>query len=528
VFAETIVNKSTMQLFCSTDNGKDWFSNTMDIPNTTYSMGFFCFPHCNDLLRTFISFALDPKSDVYQISHSSDFGAHWDNLYHPLEIGAWIAGTNCVQYVCDAQGFQFGATTQGLWRSTDRAKNWSYVNGPTFEEIDDVDYRNLSVVGGGAVVYAGDHIPFSSERNLWKTTTGGDGTLSAAQFASQISIQHKLSSGTTDTLQIKVCDTGTVIVPFQNISCNVALFQSIKIDSLSSSEFSTQLIHHLYCDGLPDTLLIRITPSFAGNRTITVHPRFINDDYQTIDTSFTFTLEATSATGTSIYLPYGALTAAASDSIDIPLNINNSSPVPVLLGLDSIELVYHLNTDLVSPFSFVPMGIGIKADPLIKTSNSVSVMLHFPLGFKFTGETMLGKLRCKIYVADTFETDIDFSGNAQTSPCASILSNSTVHFSLTAHCEDSLLSNFMKYGNAFSIQSITPNPARNTVHIELKNTGGELRYEVYDALGIQRKTGIISGNSFQLNLSDLSDGSYYLRLSGERGIPITKKIVVAK
>jgi len=528
VFAENVVNNN-LQLYYSTDNGKNWSSGKMDVPMKTYTMGFFCFPHCNDLVRTFIAVDRDPNSDLYVIGHTSDFGAHWDTLFHPVEIGAWIAGTNCAQYVSDAQGMQFGANRQGLWRSVDHGKNWAYLNGPAFQEIDDEDFHNLCAVGGGAIVYAGDHPRFGAKVSLWKTTTGGDGTLSASQFASQISIQHELSTGAVDTLKLKVCDTGIVTVPFQNISCNVATLQSVAIDSLDPSEFSTTLIHHLYCDGLPDTLLLKISPSSAGKRNITVHPKFINDEYETIDTSFTFTLEATSASGTTMYLKSGAVSGAAADSIDLPLYLNNPSPAPIQLGLDSIELRYSLNTDIIDPIIFIPSLPGIRTGTITTTRSDASFTLYFPSGFSFTGETMIGKLRSKLYVSDTFETDIAFSGNAQTSPCASILSNSIIHFSLAAQCGDPALSQFLKDGNAFFIQRIVPNPAKNTIQVILdKNTSGELRYELFDALGIPRKNGAFSGNSLQIDLADLSDGSYYLRLSGDRGMPVTRSIIIAK
>ncbi len=528
VFAENILNDTIIELLYSTNNGKDWTSHTMDVGDKTFTMGFFPFPHCNDLIRTYISFVLDPKSDVYQITHSSDFGSQWNNLYQPFEIGAWIAGNNCVQYVCDAQGSQFGKNREGLWRSLDRGNTWTYINGPVFEEIDDGDFHNLSVVGAGAVIYAGDYSQFGGNGSLWKTTTGGDGTLSPSQFASKISILHELSSGIGDTLKLKVCDTGLVTMPFQNISCNYAQFQDVTIDGLDSSEFSTQLVHHLFCDGLPDTLLIHVVASSAGTKNITVHPHFINDEYETIDTSFAFILDATSASGTSIYLRSSSISAAAADTLEIPLYINNASLTPVKLGLDSIDFSYALNTDIVNPFIFIPSLAGITADPVTTTRSHAIFTLHFPPGFSFTGETELGKLKCEVYLSDTLETDISFTGNTGTSPCASILSSSTVHFSLTAHCGDSSLSKFIKDGTAFTLMSIVPNPASEEVRIELKNNSEELQYALYDALGILRKSGIVSGNSLQFNVADLPDGGYYVRIFNEGGMPITKRLVIAR
>ena len=522
LFAENILNQNNMEFVFSTDNGKNWSTTTMDILNQTYTMGLFSFPHCNDLLRTFISFKQNPNSDVYQIASSSDFGAHWNNLYHPIEIGAWVSGNNCVQYVSNA------TPVLGLYRSSDRGIDWSSVSGPDFTELDDEDFHNLSIVGGGAVVYAGDYVQFANNGNLWKTTTGGDGTLSSAQFVSQITMAHSLSSGPGDTLNLKECDTGFVTIPFQNISCNFAHLEGITIDGLDSSEFSTLLKHHLFCDNIPDTLILTVIGSSVGIRNITVHPHFINDEYETIDTSFTFTLATTSASGTSIYLRTSAISGRAFDTLDIPLYINNASSNPVKLGMDSINLNYILNTDLITPYIFTPSPIGIKAGPVTVTRTNAAFTLYFPSGFAFTGETVLGKLRCEVYVSDSLESDISFAGDSHSSPCQSIQSNSLIHFSLAAQCGDSSLSKMLKYGAAYSITSIIPNPARNSVNVVLKNNGLRLQYEIFDALGNQRRSGWIGGNSFQIDLSDLSTGSYYLRISGDTGIPVTRKIVVAK
>ena len=524
VITESTLNQDNMALLYSTNNGTDWSSQPMDIYTITFSLGFFCYPHCNDILRTYISFVNDPQSDVFQIVRSSDFGKTWDKLYQPVEIGAWIAGNNCVQYVSNADITQ----TPGLMRSTDLAKSWTYISGPDCTEIDDGDFHNISVVGGGAVVYAGDHSQFGGKGALWKTTTGGDGTLSAAQFPSPISMKNSFSPGNGDTLKIQVCDTGLVTISFENLSCNVAIFDSLRIDGLDNSEFSTVLIHHLFCDGLPDTLLIKVVGTTAGVRNITVHPQFINDEYETIDTSFSFPMVTTSATGTSIYLKAAPLSLSAADTAEIPLYINNVSSTPITLGLDSIELTYALNTDLISPFIFVPSIKFITADRVTTTATNSTFTLHFPPGFIFSGETELGKLKCEVYLSDTMESGIALTGNANSTPCENIASNSTIHFSLATHCGDSSLSKFIKYGPSFTIMSIVPNPARNEVSIELKNDGEELRYQLFDALGISRKNGIIEGNSFLIDLSKLSEGVYYLRVGNPSNIAVTKGLIIEK
>jgi hypothetical protein len=80
--------------------------------------------------------------------HTSDFGKTWDTLFKPYSIGAWIAGNNCVQYVCDASDSDHDFERPGLFRSLDRGINWQFIDSPRFTEIDDDDFRNISVPGG--------------------------------------------------------------------------------------------------------------------------------------------------------------------------------------------------------------------------------------------------------------------------------------------------------------------------------------------------------------------------------------------
>ncbi|HWY36770.1 MAG TPA: hypothetical protein VNX68_19145, partial [Nitrosopumilaceae archaeon] len=288
IFAENILNMTTMQLVFSTNNGKDWHSNTMDISNMTYTMGLFSFPHCRDLLRTFIRANDANIDDIYYIVHSSDFGAHWDTLGKPMEVGAWIAGNNCVQYISDASGIHNGAFINDVLRSQDHGSNWILDNGPILFEIDDFDFHNFSVMGGGAVVYAGNFDAHALHNQLWKTTDGGDGTLSANMFASSISFNY-------DPTLRSACDTSNLKIIYQNLSCNYSSLKNYAITGLDSAEFSLQWLHHLACDGIPDTILVKIFPFLSGPGKYSFNAHFENDEYQSIDTSFEFTISTASS-----------------------------------------------------------------------------------------------------------------------------------------------------------------------------------------------------------------------------------------
>ncbi len=83
------------------------------------------------------------------------------------------------------------------------------------------------------------------------------------------------------------------------------------------------------------------------------------------------------------------------------------------------------------------------------------------------------------------------------------------------------------YAAPFSIE-ISPNPAAGSIKVSIAGNNSAMRYELYDALGIARKEGVTSNTSFQIDVSDLAAGNYYLRISEAGGIPVTKKIIILK
>jgi len=622
VYAESIDTSQNMSLVYSTDNGKNWSSNPLDNFSNSLTRGFFAFPHCKDILRTVLFVNDASNADNYFVMHSSDFGANWNTLFVPFEIGAWIAGNNCVLYVCDAKGAQDSSANirNGLWRSQDRGMNWSYINGPNFTEIDDKDFRNLSVVGNGAVVYADD-----ADHKFWKTIDGGDGTLTPAGIPSSVSIVHDLSSAAT------ICDTSLLRIFIESLSCNLTSLKNLKINGLDSTQFNTVWKHHLACDGIPDTILVQIFGVPAGVNTYNVNMHFVNDEFQTIDTSFDFTLSpkflstsiaitqnltpAAFACDTSqllmtfqslscffttlksfkidgldssqfsdifkhhnavdslrdslllrifsvpsgggsytihlhfandhsqsidtsfvftlsplgvptinFYVPSASLFGKAGDTIGTPLMVKSLQNIT---GLNSVDLTYSLNTDLLTPFAFIPIN-KVTAGPLKVTSTNAAVSLYFDSTFSFNGITELGKLRSVAYVTDTLETDIVLTGATHSSGCLTTLADSNISQFTLIGCGNTALSHFIEYGIAYAITSIIPNPARNSVQIRLKNDGRLLHFQLFDALGAIQRSGTTTGNMVQLDLSELSSGNYYFRISDESGIPVTSQFVIAR
>jgi hypothetical protein len=538
VFSETSDAQGSLFLKLSTNNGKSWWTQLLDtaLPVSAAdfqkygvagkdrnTFGMYCLPHCIDIFRyptpTVDSLLL---IDVTPFLHSSDFGRTWDTVSDPIEAGGWIVGNSCVLYACNVGTFNSG----GIFRSLDRGHSWKWINDwPNFDEFDDNgNVLNLSAVGGGAVLYAGD-----TYGRLCRSDDGVDGRLSAAALASRVAVSQSLSSGGKDTLLGSVCDSLTALLTFENLSCNYTLMDSIAIEGLDSSEYTTELKHHIACDDLPDTLLIRLHSPFTGSKNVVVHSHFTNDEFETIDTSLSFILSITPGTSVTatIYAKADQISGRAGDTIEIPLFIN-AAPSLVQTGSVSIKLSYFLHTDLLNPFVFIPVK-GVTADPVQVTKTTAMITLHFDPSFSFTGETKLGKLRCVAYVIpDTLQTDITLNKAESSSSCFQSIANSNVaHFTLTG-CGSQTLSNFMKYGRTFDILNITPNPANTTVLIMLKNNGSLLYYELLDPLGAVRKEGITKDDHLRIDLSDISSSIYYFRLRGEEGLPITTSIIVTK
>jgi hypothetical protein len=520
IFAETYDDvNGNLKLVHSTDEGRTWSSYIIDSTNyyaQKYTIGLFCFPHCHDILRTY-SLHYD-LADAYIISYSADFGASFQTKDSNVEIGAWIAGNGCAQYVCNANG----SIASGIYRSIDRGNSWQLVNGPSFDELDDVDSHNVSCVGSEKLYIVTSGYNSTTGRNvpieLWYTSNGGDGKLTPTKAS--ISFDHSVQQGGT------VCDTSHLRIIFQNLSCNYTLLKNFGITEMDSTQYASVWKHHLACDGLADTIIINIYPGYTSGKMFTFKSNFMDDEFQTIDTNFSFVLSPISNQFISIYLKSIQSYGKSGDTVEIKTNINTIQS-SAQTGATTITLTYFLNTALLTPVIFTPIT-GVTADPVKTTKTSVSVTLHFDSNFTISGETELGRLRCVAYVTDTLETDVSLSGTSHSSGCITALDDTNIiHFTLTG-CGAQTLSDFMKFGKAFDVLSIVPNPAANSIQVELKNNGSLLHYELFDALGTQQKSGTTTNSQMQMDLSGLSSGNYYFRLSGDIGIPVTRALIIRR
>jgi photosystem II stability/assembly factor-like uncharacterized protein len=318
VFTAITDSSGILQLWYSTNNGNDWQSNLLD----TTTKGLFCFPHCNDILRTYLPYS----TDQYPIVKSTDFGISWKILVPNAEVGAWIAGNSCAIYISNAN---YQVASHGVLRSTDQGQNWQQIAGPDFTEIDDGDFHNLSVVGNGAVVYAGD-----AAGDLWKTMVGGDSTILPQLLAPQFNLTFDKSvTDSNNVLNGMVCDTSHLSFILQNVGCNYMHLEKVSVVGLQTAEYTAVLKHHPYCSGLPDTLTLNFHPLISGTRVVTVHLHYTNDETYTLDTSLTLSFRVNSPPVAAVFFKSLRLGKTITDSLDY-----GKQSICIAAGKDTITL----------------------------------------------------------------------------------------------------------------------------------------------------------------------------------------------
>jgi hypothetical protein len=399
--------------------------------------------------------------------------------------------------------------------------------------MDDGDWQNLSVVGYGAVVYTDE---FNDEGPVggfqyWKSTDGGDGTLSASALAPRLDFGHgKFASG-SDTLVMSTCAPSSMLVYYQNLSCAVTKLDSISIAGLGPSEYSLTSTNYNDCLSLPDTTFVALTPLSAGTRNITVHANFIDDEYNTIDTTLNVTLIVNSGgTGSALSFNFkeAAIHTAAGDTLNIPVYLSGNTT----LDSTSITLPFGIDTEVLWPIGFLPAIPGLSNDTLIFSNGAVNVPLQSD-SITLNGETLIGYLRCIVYIADTLATTVTMSSASLTSvnaPCVALsLTTDSVNILING-CGDKTLLQFMKTGKVpLAIQSIVPSPANDAVQINFQNpTASAISYQIFDALGQTRLNGIVASNALSLDVSSMPQGVYFFRAANGTGFSVSSKLVIVR
>jgi hypothetical protein len=516
-------------LVFSTDLGQSWQSSFIDsayrYPIVTLQIS----PHTCTIIRQYIDV------NDYPDSYTSFFEAlppytEWDPSLVAFPTGAWITGNACAMYLCENEKVA-PPMPAPMRRSTNNGASWSpldseELSADEFDDFNETSWQNLSVVGYGAVVYA-----INIEGELIKTTDGGDGALSATALAPRLAFGRGFFASGTDTLTMTECSSSSMFVHYQNLSCAITKLSSISIDGLDSSEYSWTSTNHNDCLSLPDTTTVFLAPHDTGTYAITVNANFIDDEYQTISVPTSFTLQVTPGTQPitlSLDVKSANITTAPSDTLDIPVYLDGTAT----LDSTDITLPFGLDTNVLRPVGFHSAMEGLTSGDMIFTNAMVIVPLQAS-GLTVSGETLIGSFRCVVYLADTLQTSVTFSGatlNVENTPCIALsLSSDSVNIAISA-CGDETLLQFMKTDSlSIAILSIAPNPAMDALQIGLLHpTASAISYQVLDALGETRLSGVTAADALSLDVSSLPQGVYFFRATSVDGIQTGKQFVIMR
>ncbi len=508
-------------LIYSTDQGYNWRGDTLDPNYPSPTPSIFGYAHSKTMLRQSFN-ELRDTDDTYTFTRSSAPFAHWDSSLH-AEAGMFLSGTACATYTSEE------LNGDGVYRTTDQGLSWKIVNGPFTREMDDDgEHHNISAVGYGAVVYMSD-----ANARLWKTTDGGDGTLSIRALAPRLDLHYFPKSNTIDTIVLYACDTTQFSFSYQNTTCSFARLTDLSIDGLDSQEYSFGRIHQHPDYSLPDTTNGSITPLGPGLRNVQLHGHFIDDEFETTDTTISLVLQIRpgSPSDITIYTKPLQIEVVAGEQVSIPVYCATS--LHLTLPPTSISLAFDVQPNIFSSFEFIPALAAISSNNVTLAGNTLSANLQSTSALHLDGETILGWLSFVVSLTDSSKATIVLPeiviGPSGPHCLAQLLPNDTVRIMRLPRCGDSTILHFMHGTLPQLVESITPNPGKHWIAVQLNNPMHEtFSFELFDALGVLRNDGFTSDETMELNVNPLTAGTYYLRLRSPHGGASTSRIVVER
>jgi hypothetical protein len=192
-------------------------------------------------------------------------------------------------------------------------------------------------------------------------------------------------------------------------------------------------------------------------------------------------------------------------------------------------LSFALDTNVLSVVKFIPALPGMSVGALAYSKGVLTVPVQMS-GLSLSGETLLGWLRCAIYLSDTLTTSVTTANpsiDAEDTRCLT-LSKCPDSVNITIEgCGEATLFRFMKDGTfPTAIASMAPNPV--TSSLVVRWNGGNVTYDITDALGILREHHLATSGQSEIDVRSWPSGVYYIRARGANGMTSMRRFVVAK
>ena len=377
----------------STNLGRTWNSAATGSSRASNSFDLlYCVPHTCSVTRV-VADNTDAPNDVQSLYISSPPFNHWSETISSEEDALYVSGDKCALYLYYAAAD--ASARKAMLRSTDQGATWRHIGGPPCQESDDFPFQNISVMEHGSLLYimVPLGVPFAtSSFHLFRWVDS-----SLLNTKPSVGLYRTTSAGTADSLTMKSCDTSRVNIAYQNTSCAFATLQWLHVEGLDSTEYHLENRHPSPCMDLPDTAIITFFPSNSGSYPLGLHMRFMDDEFNELDTTLKLNLEV-------VHNP-GHIELVAKDVIDLgtqalchPLTIPDTFKVRGA-GCEAVT---------VDSIVFVPLG-GIAKNFTFKNVTTFTAgdsTRAFPISYKPTlAQTDSGAILVYSYDGVTRRTD---------------------------------------------------------------------------------------------------------------------------
>jgi hypothetical protein len=453
---------------------------------------------------------------------SSDGGKNWSQVYAfntRMTFTGHIAGFRNTLYIQTELN-----TGLGLYRSDDLGATWKFVGGPSNLR----DTRFVVTGCNGEEVFA-----FNDKGEVWKTTDGGDGTLSPFSASAVLGfLQDSLY------MESHYCQAVRKYIDLFDQGCNSIIIDTILISPNPYNEFSVDTAR----SGITVSRISsqRIPIIFHTDSNVTRHTALhikAHSGSQIIDTSIV--LVAKHSTAPELLL--GEMKKAhAGDTVFVPVFLRQTQDS---FSISHYELHLSYDGDILAPaFN------GYQISGTLSAASTVIVGIPEPNGVFCTVDlatpiTQLSDLsspliylRMAVSLSHNLSSSVRLdSFSISTSAPLSLCSIPQTEFIVEPECGDSLLSYFMFSGKLPEFLSIHPNPNSGEAIAEISMPQPAiLTIEIIDAIG-KIVQNVCSQKQFQsgryslpINTSSLSSGLYLLRLHTSEGRVMQREIIVAR
>jgi hypothetical protein len=439
------------------------------------------------------------------LNRSDDGGATWRSIYRFSSLDS-VSG--------DVEGdlcHLFVQTSSGVKMSTDEGITWVSIGGPPISHD-----RSMQISGG--YLYAMDWWQFTSDgsSSLWRYPLPETLTLSA----SPISVAACISKDTALSFFINGACRNSVLNSIGIVGSNS--FQLIKRPTLPDTLLSDDSVSLRYTpqSRTPDTAYLMMsvcTPAGVIDTTIEL---FGSGNTPGLFVQFAPSLSLGTAHAGSVVtfslLPDIKVKDAGLNSIDFNLSFTD----------DVFDITTQTCAIPGATFAASQGTVtnGLRTIPIHITGNNLSLDPAQPIL----------QMNLVAMLADSSSTPITLSnlqlnGGDPNYRCTLGADISSTTFSVTQLCGDSTIQQFLRQGNLnFEVQSIVPNPTSGKLSVTLAGNGPIwVLYDLYDLLGHSVMDGTFSGSANALDVSALSSGSYYLRLTSG-GEVVSQRVVVRR